>query len=66
MFVMIFYSFVTNNAVTCRNYGWYDLLLVCRANANLNPLLIAFLGHFDFIYSVPDAWLACPFTFIGE
>ncbi|KAG6832375.1 hypothetical protein H0H92_002643 [Tricholoma furcatifolium] len=25
----------------------------------------AFLGHFDFIYSLPNAWLSTPFTFLG-
>ena len=26
----------------------------------------AFLGHFDFIYALPTAWLSVPFTFLGE
>lgn len=25
-----------------------------------------FLGHFDFIYSLPSAWLCVPFTFLGK
>jgi len=25
----------------------------------------AFLGHFDFIYCMPNAWLSVPFTFLG-
>lgn len=25
----------------------------------------ALLGHFDFIYSMPNAWLSVPFTFLG-
>lgn len=26
----------------------------------------AFLGHFDFIYALPSAWLSVPFTFLGK
>ncbi|KAK0459679.1 ClpP/crotonase-like domain-containing protein [Desarmillaria tabescens] len=33
--------------------------------AALNGPVMAFLGHFDFIYSVPEAWLSVPFTFLG-
>lgn len=25
----------------------------------------AYLGHFDFIYCVPEAYLSVPFTFLG-
>lgn len=25
----------------------------------------AFLGHFDFIYTLPGFWLSVPFTFLG-
>jgi hypothetical protein len=25
----------------------------------------AFLGYFDFIYCMPNAWLSVPFTFLG-
>jgi len=25
----------------------------------------AFLGHFDFIYAMPNVWLSVPFTFLG-
>ena len=28
--------------------------------------MTAFLGHFDFIYSLPNAWLSVPFTFLGR
>jgi Delta3-Delta2-enoyl-CoA isomerase len=27
--------------------------------------IAAFLGMFDFIYCVPNAWLSVPFTFLG-
>lgn len=28
--------------------------------------LLAFLGHFDFIYALPSMWLSVPFTFLGS
>ena len=28
--------------------------------------LAAFLGHFDFIYALPSAWLSVPFTLLGK
>ncbi|KAF7294978.1 AA-permease domain-containing protein [Mycena indigotica] len=31
----------------------------------LAGIAAAFLGYFDFIYSLPNAWLSVPFTFIG-
>ncbi|KAJ4469487.1 ClpP/crotonase-like domain-containing protein [Lentinula edodes] len=33
--------------------------------AALNGPVMAFLGYFDFIFSVPDSWLSVPFTFLG-
>ncbi|KAL5511838.1 hypothetical protein ACEPAH_5056 [Sanghuangporus vaninii] len=33
--------------------------------AALNGPVMAFLGHFDFIYCVSDAWLSVPFSFLG-
>ncbi|KAI0709088.1 ClpP/crotonase [Earliella scabrosa] len=33
--------------------------------AALNGPVMAFLGHFDFIYALPGAWLSVPFTFLG-
>ncbi|EGN93230.1 hypothetical protein SERLA73DRAFT_64232 [Serpula lacrymans var. lacrymans S7.3] len=33
--------------------------------AALNGPVMAFLGNFDFIYALPSAWLAVPFTFLG-
>ncbi|KAF9474665.1 ClpP/crotonase [Pholiota conissans] len=33
--------------------------------AALNGPVMAFLGYFDFIYAMPNAWLAVPFTFLG-
>jgi len=29
-------------------------------------LFAGFLGHFDFIYALPGAWLQVPFTFLGS
>ncbi|KAJ6496631.1 ClpP/crotonase-like domain-containing protein [Mycena vitilis] len=31
----------------------------------LNGPVMAFLGYFDFIYCMPNAWLSVPFTFLG-
>ncbi|KAJ7470715.1 ClpP/crotonase-like domain-containing protein [Mycena latifolia] len=33
--------------------------------AALNGPVMALLGHFDFIYCMPNAWLSVPFTFLG-
>ncbi|KJA21798.1 hypothetical protein HYPSUDRAFT_140075 [Hypholoma sublateritium FD-334 SS-4] len=33
--------------------------------AAVNGPVMAFLGYFDFIYALPNAWLAVPFTFLG-
>ncbi|PFH54396.1 hypothetical protein AMATHDRAFT_135442 [Amanita thiersii Skay4041] len=33
--------------------------------AALNGPVMALLGHFDFIYSLPNAWLSLPFSFLG-
>ncbi|EJD06026.1 ClpP/crotonase [Fomitiporia mediterranea MF3/22] len=33
--------------------------------AALNGPVMAFLGHFDFIYCMPDVWLSVPFSFVG-
>ena len=39
----------------------------CRGPmASSSPFRAAFLGHFDFIYALPSAWLSVPFTFLGE
>ena len=32
----------------------------------MRAVLSAFLGHFDFIYALPGAWLSVPFTFLGK
>jgi len=34
-------------------------------NGPVMGIAAAFLGQFDFIYTLPNAWLAVPFTFIG-
>ncbi|KAF9464653.1 ClpP/crotonase-like domain-containing protein [Collybia nuda] len=33
--------------------------------AALNGPVMAFLGYFDFIFCMPNVWLAVPFTFLG-
>lgn len=40
-------------------------ILVAALNGPVMGIMAAFLGYFDFIYSVPDAWLSCPFSFLG-
>lgn len=32
----------------------------------VNVFSTAFLGHFDFIYALPNAWLSVPFAFLGK
>lgn len=40
-------------------------ILVAALNGPVMGIAAAFLGHFDFIYSTPDAWLSIPFSFLG-
>ncbi|KAH6918628.1 ClpP/crotonase-like domain-containing protein [Coprinopsis sp. MPI-PUGE-AT-0042] len=40
-------------------------ILVAALNGPVMGIMAAFLGYFDFIYAVPNAWLSCPFTFLG-
>ncbi|KAK0503213.1 ClpP/crotonase-like domain-containing protein [Armillaria luteobubalina] len=58
-------SFLNNVAHTTTDCGQalysHSKILV----AALNGPVMALLGHFDFIYSVPEAWLSVPFTFLG-
>ncbi|KAK0483576.1 hypothetical protein IW261DRAFT_1674577 [Armillaria novae-zelandiae] len=50
------------NIYCCRHLGGRVYLNKSHAALALQPLL----GHFDFIYSVPEAWLSVPFTFLGQ
>lgn len=47
----------------CR-YGVQHCQMICRRRTI--AIHTAFLGYFDFIYALPNAWLAVPFTFLGE
>ncbi|KAF8327918.1 ClpP/crotonase [Cantharellus anzutake] len=40
-------------------------ILVAVLNGPVMGVVAGFLGHFDFIYSAPGAWLAVPFTALG-
>ncbi|KAH7930824.1 ClpP crotonase [Leucogyrophana mollusca] len=43
----------------------HSKILVAALNGPVMGIAAAFLGNFDFIYSVPDAWLYVGFTFLG-
>jgi len=43
----------------------HSKILVAALNGPVMGIASAFLGLFDFIYCMPDAWLAVPFTFLG-
>ncbi|KII88577.1 hypothetical protein PLICRDRAFT_111157 [Plicaturopsis crispa FD-325 SS-3] len=59
------YHFLNNIAQTGTDCGHalssHNKILV----AALNGPVMAFLGHFDFIYALPHVWLSVPFTFLG-
>ncbi|KAI0361985.1 ClpP/crotonase [Trametes cingulata] len=43
----------------------HSKILVAAMNGPVMGIAAAFLGHFDFIYALPGAWLSVPFTFLG-
>jgi len=43
----------------------HSKILVAALNGPVIGIAAAFLGHFDFIYALPGAWLQVPFTFLG-
>jgi len=43
----------------------HSKILVAALNGPAIGIAAAFLGHFDFIYALPGAWLQVPFTFLG-
>jgi len=49
-----------NTHVSWALYKHSKILIAC-----LNGPVLAFLGHFDLIYAVENAWLCVPFTFLG-
>ncbi|PBK78101.1 ClpP/crotonase [Armillaria solidipes] len=62
-------SFLNNVAHTTTDCGQalysHSKILVAALNGPVMGISAALLGHFDFIYSVPEAWLSVPFTFLG-
>ncbi|KIY69964.1 ClpP/crotonase [Cylindrobasidium torrendii FP15055 ss-10] len=53
---------VAHTAVDCGHaLASHSKILV----AALNGPVMAFLGHFDFIYCLPSAWLSVPFSLLG-
>ncbi|KAL1737742.1 ClpP/crotonase-like domain-containing protein, partial [Schizophyllum fasciatum] len=43
----------------------HNKILVAAVNGPIMGIAAAMLGHFDFIYALPGAWLSVPFTFLG-
>ncbi|KAJ6596841.1 ClpP/crotonase-like domain-containing protein [Mycena vulgaris] len=43
----------------------HSKILVAALNGPVMGIAAALLGHFDFIYCMPNAWLSVPFTFLG-
>jgi len=54
----------SNTDVTQALYS-HTKILVAALNGPVMGIAAAFLGHFDFIYCLPSAWLSVPFTFLG-
>ncbi|KIP09105.1 hypothetical protein PHLGIDRAFT_29221 [Phlebiopsis gigantea 11061_1 CR5-6] len=50
---------------TTRALSSHRKLLVAAVHGPALGIAAAFLGHFDFIYCLPDAYLSLPFTFLG-
>ncbi|TFK76492.1 ClpP crotonase [Pluteus cervinus] len=62
-------SFLSRVAHTTTDCGQalasHRKILVAALNGPVMGIAAAFLGHFDFVYSMPNAWLSTPFTFLG-
>jgi len=62
-------AFLSNVAHTTTDCGHalssHRKILVAALNGPVMGITAAFLGHFDFIYCMPNAWLSLPFTFLG-
>lgn len=43
----------------------HSKLLIAAVNGPVLGIAAAFLGHFDFIYCMPETYLSVPFTFLG-
>ncbi|THH12747.1 hypothetical protein EW146_g7404 [Bondarzewia mesenterica] len=53
------------NTETSQALYSHGKILVAALNGPVMGIAAAFLGHFDFIYCMPEAWLSVPFTFLG-
>ncbi|KLO07970.1 ClpP/crotonase [Schizopora paradoxa] len=57
---------VTRSNTDCsRALYSHSKILVAALNGPVMGIASAFLGHFDFIYCLPEVWLSVPFTFLG-
>ncbi|KAJ6630754.1 ClpP/crotonase [Mycena sp. CBHHK59/15] len=62
----IFIESVVRSSTDCSQALYsHSKILVAALNGPVIGIAAAFLGHFDFIYCMPNAWLAVPFTFLG-
>ncbi|KAF8212286.1 ClpP/crotonase-like domain-containing protein, partial [Mycena galopus ATCC 62051] len=59
-----FLNGVTHSNTDC-GQALYSHTKILVAALNGPVMYVAFLGHFDFIYCMPNAWLSVPFTFLG-
>ncbi|KAG5727648.1 Delta(3,5)-Delta(2,4)-dienoyl-CoA isomerase [Termitomyces sp. T112] len=61
-----FLSNVAHTATVCGHaLSSHTKILVAALNGPVMGIAAAFLGHFDFIYCLPNTFLATPFTFLG-
>ncbi|KAJ7632570.1 ClpP/crotonase-like domain-containing protein [Roridomyces roridus] len=62
-------NFLNRTAPTTTDCGHalynHSKILVCALNGPVMGIAAAFLGYFDFIYCMDNAWLCVPFTFLG-
>ncbi|KAJ7219223.1 ClpP/crotonase-like domain-containing protein [Mycena pura] len=58
----MFLQRVARTMTDCGHALYSHRKILCVA---LNGPVMAFLGHFDFIYCMPNAWISVPFTFLG-
>ncbi|CAL1704861.1 unnamed protein product [Somion occarium] len=54
-----------SNTDVTRGLYTHSKVLIAALNGPVMGIAAAFLGQFDFIYALPNAWLSVPFTFIG-
>ncbi|KAG6854320.1 hypothetical protein C0991_008215 [Blastosporella zonata] len=62
-------AFLANVVSTTTDCGHalssHTKILVAALNGPVMGIAAAFLGHFDFIYCMPNVWISTPFTFLG-